>query len=195
MWTDVNVYPWRGENYECPTIFPFRTLILGESNYTDADKFDEKLVINCILDDIGIADDRDTQGFCKFSTKIRRVIFGRDTKITPQEFWSNAAFYNFVQYRVGDKSKKRPTPLMWSDSVKAFSEVVSALRPERILVLGKGNWDNLLSNVSHDPIDKTTATIIVNGYSTLAGYIFHPSSGSGFSYQRWQPVAERFVLG
>jgi len=195
MWKDVNVHPWRGENYGSPTIFPFRTLILGESNYTEAEKFDENLVINCVRDDIGSAGNRDTKGFCKFSTKIRRVIFGRHTEITPCQFWSNAAFYNFVQYLVGSKSKERPTAAMWKGSSAAFFEVLSVLRPERILVLGKGNWNNLLSNISHVRIDETTASISVDGCNALAGYIFHPSSGRGFSYQRWQPVAERVVLG
>ena len=194
MWTSVRGHPWRGENYERPAIFPHRILILGESNYADANKFCSDLVISCVLDDIGNSADRDTQGFCKFSTKIRRVIFGRDTKIGPVGFWENVAFYNFVQYLVGGKSKIRPTPKMWIDSVEPFFEVVTTLKPESILVLGKGNWNNLLSHLKPEIIDETKANITVADYTVLAGYIFHPSSGRGFSYQRWQPVAKNVVL-
>lgn len=194
MWSKVSVHPWCGDKYEKPTIFPYRTLIMGESNYTESDKFGSDLVIACVLDDMSDAADRDTQGFCKFATKIRRVIFGRETQITPEEFWRNAGFYNFVQYLVGGKSKERPTNQMWIDSVEPFSEVVSQLKPERILVLGKANWINLLAHIKHEKVNETQANLFIDGYSVLAGYIFHPSSGRGFSYQKWQPVAKAIVL-
>lgn len=194
MWSSVKVHPWRGDDYENPTIFPYKTLILGESNYTTPDKFKSDLVISCVLDDIGDSSDRDTQGFCKFATKIRRVIFGIDTKIEPKEFWRNAAFYNFIQDRVGGESKVRPTNQMWIDSVGPFVEVVAKLKPERILVLGKGNWNNLLAHIKHERVDEMQAILLIDGYSVLAGYIVHPSAGSGFSYEKWQSVAEAIVL-
>lgn len=163
MWSKVKVHPWCGDDYEKPTIFPYRTLFLGESNYTKPEEFGPDLVISCVRDDIGDDKNRDTTGFCKFSTKIRRVIFGRDTKIGPEEFWRNAAFYNFVQYRVGGKSKERPTSQMWIDSVKPFAEVVTMLKPERILVLGKGNWSNLLAHITHEKVGEMQANLLVDG--------------------------------
>lgn len=190
VWSKVRVHPWVGVDYEKPAIFPYRTLILGESNYTTPDNFGTDLVISCVGDDILGSD----PNFCRFSTKIRRVIFGRNTEIGPEEFWRNAAFYNFVQYLVGGKSKERPTSQMWIDSAEPFSEVVAKLKPERILVLGKGNWGNLLAHIEHEKVDEMQANLLVDGYSALAGYICHPSAGRGFSYQKWQPLAESIVL-
>jgi hypothetical protein len=33
--SQIKIRPWKGEKYENPNIFPHKTLILGESNYTD----------------------------------------------------------------------------------------------------------------------------------------------------------------
>ena len=68
---------------------------------------------------------RDTNGFCRFSTKIRRVIFGLNESLGPSGLWQDVAFYNFVQCLVGDKTRIRPTYAMWKESVTAFLEAVS----------------------------------------------------------------------
>jgi hypothetical protein len=190
----VSVHPWIGSNYSHPIFLRHRTLILGESNYTEPHLFGKNLVLNCVLDDIDTeSKDRDTTGFCKFATKIRRVIFGRNTSITPGDFWNDVAYYNFIQYLVGGKSRERPTQQMWTDSIPAFEAVVSAIEPERILVLGKGNWTNLLGQLVHRPINETTSALEIGGRTILSGYIFHPSSGRGFSYAKWQPVAMQLL--
>ena len=79
MWSSViAVHPWVGKNYKNPANILHKTLILGESNFTESEKFNSNLVINCVLNDLSIdpTEERDTTGFCRFSTKIRRVIFG-----------------------------------------------------------------------------------------------------------------------
>lgn len=193
MWNKVKVHPWVGSKYEQPAIFPCRTLILGESNYTSECNFHSNLVIECIEDHIGLNED---PKFSRFATKIRRVIFGRDSDsiISPKTFWENVAFYNFVQFLVGGASKERPTEKLWRDSVPAFTELVANLKPERILVLGQENWNNLLSNISHKKVSKYIATLNVIEHKLIAGYIVHPSHGRGFSYDEWQSVAREIVL-
>lgn len=80
MWTDlVVVYPWVGGRYLELENLKHRTLLLGESNYTESEKFNHELVINCVKDDMSkgqLGVERDTTGFCRVSTKIRRIIFG-----------------------------------------------------------------------------------------------------------------------
>ena len=191
MWHKVKVHPWIGEYFMTPKIFPHRTLILGESNYTSPDKFNSALVISCIQDHIG---DNTDPNFSRFATKVRRVIFGRETSISAKEFWENAAFYNFVQYLVGGESKERPTSQMWFDSVEAFSELVTTLKPERVLILGQENWRNLLGHIEHIKINENIANLVVGGSNVLAGYILHPSYGGGFTYKEWHPVAESVLL-
>jgi hypothetical protein len=78
MWSNaVKVHPWIGSNYEVPKHFPRKTLILGESNFTKPELFGESLVQDCVRGDISdYSNGRDTTGFCRFSTKIRRILFG-----------------------------------------------------------------------------------------------------------------------
>ncbi len=195
MWSNlVHVYPWLGKHYEQPKHLIHKTLILGESNFTKLGKFNRELVQACVKNDISTdpLEEKDTNGFCRFSTKLRRIIFGSDTAICPEDFWQDVAFYNFVQVRVGDRSRIRPTEEMWRESVPVFNEIVSRLIPRRILVLGKANWFNLLAHVEHEKIDKYKAMLTVGKHSVLAGYVNHPSSS--LSYSTWQPIAKEVLF-
>jgi hypothetical protein len=193
MWSDaVAVHPWVGNLYTNPLHFKQRTLILGESNYTTPENYKSSLVIDCVLDDMSTHENRDTTGFCRFSTKIRRTIWGRDESIGPLAFWKNVAFYNFVQPLVGDRARMRPTDEMWEGSASAFAEVMLLLQPARVLVLGKANWDNLLQRVPHEKIGQYVAEIEVASTIFRAGYINHPSSS--LSYSTWHPIANAFLF-
>ena len=191
MWNKVKVHPWVGPQYENPIIFPYKTLILGESNYTSEEKFNSNLVIECIADHIGQNED---PNFSRFATKARRVVFGRNTTISSKLFWENAAFYNFVQCLVGSASRERPSEKMWSESVQAFNELICTLKPERILVLGLENWKNLLAHLNHKKMGEHMAALNINGQEVIAGYIIHPSYGGGFSYDEWHPIASQILL-
>lgn len=195
MWSsEVVVHPWVGNSYETPRHLRHKTLILGESNFTTFDQFKPSLVTACVLNDISTdeTEERDTSGFCRFSTKIRRIIFGRDESLGPNEFWQDVAFYNFVQSLVGDSPRVRPTNEMWRDSVPAFVEIVSKLQPSRVLVLGKANWNNLRQQIQNMQIDQHVADITIGSKTIRAGYVNHPSSS--LSYETWQPVAQRLLL-
>lgn len=194
MWSSkLSVHPWIGKNYETPSNFKNKILVLGESNFTEVEKFKKNLVIDCVLDDISTErpEERDTTGFCRFSTKLRRIIFGTDTNISPNEFWQDVAFYNFVQVLVGDKARIRPTREMWEISAPAFFEVIQMLKPSRVLVLGKANWDNLLDHFEHENTDKFSATLKLGTDDLTVGYINHPSSS--LRYQTWQPIAQKLL--
>lgn len=193
MWSsDVQVYPWIGSSYETPKIFPRKTLLLGESNFTKPELFGKNLVQDCVVGDISdYSINRDTTGFCRFSTKIRRILFS-DSKIQPGDLWNDVAFYNFVQFLVGGESRVRPTKEMWEESVPAFNEIISKLNPLQILVLGKANWNNLLNHIQNERIDQYMAKLNVGGVWVAAVYINHPSSC--LSYSKWQPIAKRILV-
>ncbi|MGC2458440.1 MAG: hypothetical protein WA435_10635 [Gallionellaceae bacterium] len=195
MWSStVVVHPWVGNNYKNPIYFKYKTLILGESNFTDSpENFNSSLVIRCVEDDLAIGgQERDTNGFCRFSTKIRRVIFGRNESLGPNGLWQDVAFYNFVQSLVGNKARIRPTYDMWKESVPAFFEIVEKLQPSRVLVLGKTNWSNLLQHIQHHPEGQHVATLTIGTNLITAGYINHPLSS--LAYTTWQPIARQLLL-
>lgn len=185
----VSVKPWIGDNYISPDIFKYRTLILGESNYTTEENFGPELVINCVKCHLGENDD---DNFSRFATKTRRTIF-EESLVSKDQFWHSVAFYNFVQFRVGDRSRTRPTEEMWKLSAPAFDEVLSAYKPERILVLGLSNWNQLMRCVPAIKTGQDRATINYTGGALLAGYIQHPSSN--LSYAKWGPAARGLLLG
>lgn len=194
MWSNaVQVHPWIGSNFEAPKHFPRKTLLLGESNFTKPELFVSSLVQDCVRGDISDhSNDRDSTGFCRFSTKLRRILFGDGEVIEPSDLWGDVVFYNFVQFLVGGESRIRPTQEMWENSVPAFSEIITKLNPLQILVLGKENWTNLLKHIEHERIDEYMATLKVGSNRITAVYINHPSSS--LSYSKWQPVAKRILV-
>ena len=192
MWKNIKVYPWIPPLYEENNIFPYRTLVLGESNYTSEKNFNSNLVISTVEEHISKNSDKN---FSRFATKIRRTILGRDTKVTAKEFWNSVAFYNFIQYRVGANSGDRPTETMWKESIPAFKELITTIKPERILVLGKKNWNNLTQHIEHEKISDCKIKINYNSSETTLGYITHPSSGGGqFTYDKFVPIAQELIF-
>ncbi len=195
MWSaNIRVHPWVGDDFNQPRRLPARTLLLGESNYTTPEKFNNDLVRSCVLDDMKPEDDddRDTSGFCRFSTKLRRVIFSGDVP-SPSEFWREVAFYNFVQYLVGEDARVRPAEEMWHDSLPAFVEVVCKLDVRRVLVLGLQNWSNLLHHLPHTQANDDNAVLNVHGLEVPIARIQHPSSS--LVYADWRPIAQSFLFG
>lgn len=187
--TDIVVLPWIGAQYKTPRILKHRTMILGESNYTAPEKFTPMLVRDCVEDSIT---GKDKSGFGRFTTKIIRIIFGPDSKITPDELWQDVSFLNFVQPLVGPSARIRPTKQMWDSSRSIFEETVATLQPERILVLGIQNWRNVLRLVPHMAHGESKATFLLGGANPLAGYVQHPSSS--LRYSEWNPVAQDLLL-
>lgn len=196
MWSSkVSVHPWVGSSFENPVNFKYKTLILGESNFTDSlENFNSSLVKKCVLNDLSTDEsiERDTTGFCKFSTKIRRIIFGRDEVLGPNAFWQDVAFYNFVQSLVGNRARIRPTEEMWGESIPAFVEIVEKLKPRRIFVLGKENWNNLLRHIEHVRVNEHKVVLAIGSEMVTAGFTYHPSSS--LSYSTWQPIAQELLL-
>ena len=187
MWHHVKVQPWIGENYHGPKVIPYRTLILGESNYTAPERFSKNLVVNCVRTHLGRNDD---PNFSRFATKVRRLVCRSKGALQREVFWNDVAFYNFVQVLVGQAARVRPTGKMWYESVAAFDEIIETIQPQRIWVLGKENWRKFLRHIEHRRIDPYVVEL--RG-SVLASYTNHPSSA--ISYDQWSPVVARLLFG
>ena len=188
MWNHIKYHPWVGEKYHKPDIWPCRLAILGESNYTKPEFDCPQLVIKCVKRHLRENDD---PNFSRFANKVRRVASLEGQAPPKQDFWSNVAFYNFVQQLVGSKARARPTDEMWSDSIDGLHEFVKELRPARLLVLGKANWLNLLKLLPHDKIDGHTVKFSLAGDRLKASYINHPSSP--LRYSQWRPVVQQLL--
>lgn len=188
-WKRVAAHPWVGDRYDHPDVLPGRTFLLGESHYCDQlSEYAADITIRCTESHIHKQEKSN-----QFWTRMRRVILGPETKVTPEVFWRSVAFYNFIQFSVGRTARIRPEPHMWADSIPAFDEVLDELRPEYVLVLGATLWGALAAHIPMSEEKDGVWSLLHNGQRTSIGYINHPSS-FGFSYARWHPEAAR-VLG
>ena len=195
-WQAVTVFPWVGVNFQQgPKVLPYKTLVLGLSNYSERAAFTIDLVERCVQWHLTVNDD---PNFSRFATKLRRVTFPKDSGVSASDFWNDIAFYNYIQAWVGNRPKMPPTEAMWTGAVKPFEEVVEKLNPERILVLAIGAWVRLLKKFGPETLDpyKTQLSkvqLFVGGKTVLAGYMKHPSS-VGFGYAVWQPIVRDLLF-
>ena len=86
------------------------------------------------------------------------------------DFWNKVAFYNFIQFPVGDSARLRPTENMWRDSFEPFKLILNELGPDLVLVLGKELENNIRA------LDKKTRPVFC--------YWYHPSSPKYFKKQQ-----------
>ncbi len=105
-----------------------------------------------------------------------------------QNFWDDVIFYNFVQELVPVGARHRPDESMWESNatVNGFKEVCQVHKPERILVLGKGTWQNLPGN-EHYPksVPQKEPLFPLRGERFSRG--LHPSDQ--FAY--WYPTSSK----
>lgn len=181
--------PWVGANYEAG-FRGQRVLVLGESHYQWDEQIEayEGLTIDCVKEQL--SGERS-----KFWTNIPIAFLGAYPSLADKrEFWSSVAFYNYVQQFAGFGPRVSPSKESWENSEAAFWEVLEALKPNCIIVLGYRLWDNLPSEGERGP-DVLDAP--KNGRWTwwypipksesraLAYAIRHPSAG--FSGTAWHP--------
>lgn len=188
--------PWKGNNYEEGGLFQKRILILGESHYQwERDiPLTENLTIECVEEQLS---GTKTQSFW---TKIAIAFLHRAPSLQDKrQFWHGVAFYNYVQCNVGFGPRIPPTREMWERSEVGFMEVLQALAPECVIVLGYQLWARLPSLGGHKGADiegaKQTETWrypLGNGREVVAYAILHPSSG-GFSGAYWHPFIMRAI--
>jgi hypothetical protein len=145
-----------------------------------------------------------------FFTKIANLFGQRDNLAS---FWKSVSFYNFLQEPL-DGPRRRVTEKMRLDqrNQALFFHILRQLQPNRVLVLGKANWDRLpsklrpqgrvickespfalqLPGVLH-PDDRNAYWYPTRGSGwALVGAITHPSS-FGFRPQGLRPWIKRFM--
>lgn len=132
--------PWIGGSY-AEGFGGRRVLVLGESHYDWPERTFplESLTVDCVRSHIA-GGDRWTPGFW---VRIEELLTGSAATVDSRErFWGQIAFHNYVVDVLTD-GNTRPTSDQWSASRAPFLDLVKALRPHFILVLGVGTWRNM----------------------------------------------------
>ncbi len=146
---NVKFLPWVGERY-ANGVNGLKTLILGESQYIkkshhNPEEFDNKKnwTQDIIRDRIALKPSTSLQTFLNNN----RMILGIKDKTKLSDLWNDLAFYNFIQITIGSgnhKDKSRLTAEVIKISRKALIEVVNDLKPELVIVWGKGKINKWL---------------------------------------------------
>lgn len=123
--------PWIGKNY-----YQNRILILGDSHYATNDEAEKEFedpfsTIETVRSVIKTGPYSFYDGLYK--------LFNLETTKRIESFWSNIAFYNFVQ-EVMKSVHEKPSPTNRMEAWQCLAEVVKVLHPKFILFLGIRNW-------------------------------------------------------
>ena len=109
---------------------------------------------------------------------------------TRRQFWSSVVFYNFIQVKVGELPRTRPTPEMWLEAAKPCEEVVATHKPDFVLVWGKDLWGNLPPSLNQGTEMSPTGQTAICTNGDCSSFLFgikHPSS-FGWRYDHWTPL-------
>ena len=195
MYASVRYHPWIGSDYTGAGLGGRRILILGESHYIGDPEWDTPDFSEVVVRKFGIVEPR------RFFTVVRRTVQpeGGESPEERSSFWNSVAFYNYVQSSAGKGPRERPTPEMWRDAAVPFFEVLSALKPHGMVVLGRELWWNLPRPDGQVELidaggESVAASVYVgqDGTRTIATHITHPS-GRGFSYSRCRPAVAALI--
>ena len=110
---------WIGKHY---TASNPKILLLGESDYGETGQLDKY-----------IPEWLDRKNPDHTFARISNT-FG--SNISREEFWHQIAFYNFVPGSLGPTRAHRPTSQLYLEAQPVLSEVLNALKPDGVLILG-----------------------------------------------------------
>ena len=137
--------PWIGKNYE-QGLNDRRLLVLGESHYDEWEgekhTLGREFTRECIQE---VVNRVNGAGFWKY---VEQALLNeqRENGWAPSggsRLWERLSFYNFFQASVPGGPRARPDWNLIPESRKPFRVVLEQLRPDRVLVCGKGLWESM----------------------------------------------------
>lgn len=138
----VAFHPWVGSRYGRNSRFRARVLVLGESHYDAPENLTEDYTQHVVrkwgqeLPGLREPDGPQSLPFFTKATKVLLRCKSWPTRAERKAVWEEGAFYNVVQSFTGEKARAAPTFRQWYCAQKPFDVVLSALRPDGVLVLG-----------------------------------------------------------
>jgi|GEM_PF-3610962 len=190
--------PWVGRNYPYAQI---KLLIIGESNYDDnPDKIEkDRNFTRKVIDDFQISFAKMNQTFKGFDK-----LLDLKSKEEIRNFWSNVAFYDFVQRAMlwwedkhGKSNTEKPTPDDCRKGIVTFNSIIDILQPDFVLCIGVKSLDHVIKfndpNISrvfdHDKIGSAypREVKLQNGCKVLA--VNHTSNQiSNSDIEEWRKL-------
>jgi len=193
-------YPWIGSNYNINTDAKF--LLVGESHYiiNENNKFNQSkydsIIKNKKTTQLVVKDAINCNGLWKFFINTHKAFMGAES-FSLTSFWSNVAFYNFIQ-RPMNNPKDRPNQANYVDGWHNYLEVIKVIKPTHCVFLGSSaadyfnksftNSNELIIESAHKHMRfgrfwGKKASITIDGFKTNITFIKHPSSY--FTWSDW----------
>lgn len=177
----VNFLPWIGKKYE-RGFGNRRLLILGESHY---DKWEDKThVLGKEFTRTCIGEVIDRKSGSPFWKNIEQALLNEARsdgwcRSGGMPLWEKVAFYNFVQEAVRGGPRDRPQWSLFQKSHAPFRAVLEQLRPDRVIVCGKGLWENMEEITDDNDYlhDDVQAYRLRDGTKVWCLATVHPCSG------------------
>ncbi len=211
---NINFRPWVGSKYQAEGLHGKKILVLGESHHCekelskgggcfpfckigkmkdDCHSFTEDVLDSFIYNYSG---EPYQQTFLCFE----RAVMGKElTQDEREYFWDRIVFYNYIQFAVSG-ARVAPQSEHWSQSEKAFRELLEEYMPDYIVVWGVRLYDNLPDwGGTHSvlSIDETHSTDVwtynINGKKIPAIKVHHPSSSTGKAWKYWHKFYVNFL--
>ena len=188
--------PWVGKSYNQGYLGK-QILVLGESHYCGHCKENNQ------CGDLSINDDacrnfttntiksflnyqKGEEAHCRWmntNTKFTNVFHNEKVNVeTMLQFWDSIIFYNYVQFGT-DGPRISPKKSEFSESEKAFFEVLKEYKPDIVIVWGKRLWDKLPNSIANVDFHTLRNADEKFYFSDKAGkkiqvyVIYHPSIG------------------
>ena len=195
--------PFRGKNYESGFGgLGTKLLVLGESHYVGKDDYARKFLdqgmarfTTRVVKDFWTTKEGAPYLKKDFFGRLHRLLTGLDNTTLKQiqEAWNTVAFANYIPIFAGDgidsdegeghSAAKRAKH--WRAAREEFPGMLKELKPDRVLVIGKVNWNNieLGSDVKaklkiSDGISRDLWRLPTDqGNSALSTWVYHTSRG------------------
>lgn len=167
-----------------------RLLLVGESHYDESRVWSEDETRRFTIDTVRKYGAEAT-AYQRFFANTYAALTGggwSDDWAVYRGFWNRVFFCNYVQSFVSGGPGNRPSRAQFEESGSAFSQTLTEVRPEAVLVLGVAVWNAMPSEggrrieAALHGFDSLWAYQTGTG-EALAVHIPHPSS-KGFSAER-----------
>jgi hypothetical protein len=186
---EARIQPWRP--FKGKKFSETKVLILSESAYSWHDD-GGNLVIPSSSHPSGSLNYWGIKHFCeqKYFTAMGRALCGKKTPTTAElkRVWNEYAYSIYVQGTVGLGAGSKATPKNFRDSGYHFLRLIEKIRPLRVIVTGKGMWNQMPPCTGPHRGDFLQAYMLADGALVWCLAVPHPSNRrEGF---RWEEVGE-----
>lgn len=186
LWPEaIGFVPFVGPAYESG-IAARRVLLLGESHYlpddNDCDPAHPRAFTRCIFE--ACATEVDNRAWPRFFRRCDAIVARHPSPAASDaaEAWRHIAFANLVQSFVGNAARQRPTRAQWAQCPQAFDQLMACLRPDVVLALGRGTWNNTpdrgerVAGIPSVRGERDVWRMPYDGGEALMTWVYHPST-------------------